>query len=92
MEGMPRIRLEVENLRYTVMHAVNERAQEFKVAVNDALTKVLESFDLNEFIVAEIQRQMKNSIKTALTRAMSYEMEKYFQDKIRAIIDAHLNQ
>jgi len=92
MNGTPTVRLEVQSMRYTVMHAIQERSAEFQAAVDEALTKAFESFDLGEFIVSEVRRQMSNSIKTALTHAMSFEMEKYFQDKIRRIIEAHLDR
>ena len=56
MLGTPKIRLEVEHMRYTVMHAIEERDEEFKAAVDAALTKAFDEFDVNDFIMAEIDR------------------------------------
>ena len=83
MLGTPKIRLEVEHMRYTVIHAIEERSEEFKAAVDAALTKAFDEFDVNDFIATEIDRQMKHVVQIAIGDAMGYEFRSWLQERFR---------
>lgn len=92
MLGTPKIRLEVEHMRYTVMHAIEERSEEFKAAVDAALTKALDEFDVNDFITTEINMQMQGAVQTAIRNALDYEFTSWLRERFRGALDGAIKR
>lgn len=82
---MPLLRLELEGMRYQVMHALAVHQKEIEESVEAVLKREIEAFDFEAIIRCEVQR----AFSKALTDAIQHHvwetlMEPEIQERIRS--------
>lgn len=68
---MPMIRLEVEGMRYSVIHAFTMHSVEIQQALDKALEKALSDFDFAAVVKAEADRVLRESVVKAVASVAS---------------------
>jgi len=63
MEQLPRIRLELENMSYQIVHALMTHDQEISDYVNKALGQMIEEFDYHSVVQEIVDKAIRQSIE-----------------------------
>lgn len=83
---LPRIRIEVERMRYQITHAFASHNEEIKQAVEDGLTKALSEYDFEGEIKKVSTEIITTTIKDSLLDYFRYGAGRETINK--AVIDA----
>jgi len=86
MSGMvtPILRLELEGMRYQVVHALSIHQEEIQAAVDAAVKAAIESLDFATIVRAEVDRALKDAVKGAIAHGASKVL---WDPEIAKIID-----
>jgi len=88
-DELPIIKLELDRMRYSVVHAFNQRNAELEEIVNEELEKALENFSYAQ----EIRKVVDNVLQEAIKRAVeSFFMFGGGQQVINEMIGDVLNK
>jgi ribosomal protein S3AE len=95
----PMIRLELDQMRYQVLHALTLHQAEIQEQVDEALKKALAEFDFDKVIREAVDRELNEAIRKAFGQAVSNilyssEMRQLLQDasasKVRLAVEKAL--
>ena len=70
--NLPIIRLELENLRYQVVHALAAHHREIETQTNEMLAKAIESFDFKAVVLAEANKVITATVEKAVREHFAY--------------------
>ena len=72
MLEMPRIRIEVERMKYQVIHAFADHTEEIKAAVEAGLVQAIATYPFEEEIRKASEQVITEAIKDTLTHYFKY--------------------
>lgn len=79
------IRLDIERMRYSVVHAFMEHTKEIETTLGDACDRALKDFDFDAIVKQESDVVIREAVKSAISHAVSKMMwEKPIHDIIKA--------
>ena len=79
------IRLDVEFMRHSIVHAFNQHTKELEETLDKEIRTVLAQFDFQTLVKDECQRLLRDYIKRALADAIS---NAFLQEGLRGIFKA----
>ncbi len=71
---MPIIRLEVEGMKYQILHAFTQHNDEIEKVVADALAQVLKNFDFSDLIRKEVSRLLGECVRKGISEAVAQSL------------------
>lgn len=69
----PLVRLDIEGLRYQVLHAIAMHHKEVEEAVDAEMKRIIETFDFQDMIRKAVNQALQQHIESAIKNAM-YEL------------------
>ena len=90
---LPRIRIEVDRMKYEILHAFHNRDEEIEKVVEAELTKAIESYPFEDEIYKVAQETISEVVSRSIKDYFSYgEGYKFIQDIISKSIQAKLKE
>lgn len=72
---LPMIRLDIEGMRHSVVHAFNEHSKEVEEAVSKAVNEAIANFDFAGTVAREARAVIGELVKRAMTDAIQRAFE-----------------
>lgn len=72
MFDLPRIKIEIENMRYQIVHAFSTHNDEIEKAVDEEIRKVIENYPFSEVVSKLASEVLEKSIKHSLEEFLLY--------------------
>ena len=72
MYEQPELRLELQNMKYTVIHALQQHNHEIEKYVEEKLKDVVDNFDYEKTIKEMANDVIRKSVENAVTSYFSY--------------------
>lgn len=77
MHEFPVIKLEIQDMKYQVLHALHQHHSETETHVNEALERSLKNFDYERVV----EDAVKSQLEKAITSAVSHTITQIFWDE-----------
>ena len=88
MMQLPRIRIEVENMKYQIIHAFSSHNDEIERAVDEELTKAIQNYPFDVQIAKLANEVITEAIKSALQDFFIYgEGRKQIEELLKGIVN-----
>jgi hypothetical protein len=93
MYDMPKVRIDVEAMRYQIIHAFSQHNDEIEKALDQELVAQLKAFDFKAAVRQEIGQVLQGAISTAIRNFFSYGNpgEKVISEVINSVLKGSLN-
>ena len=88
MEGIPTIRLDIEGMKISILHAISERTDEIKRTVEDELNKL----DIEGLIRNTVRTTTPTLIRKAIEDTIRNQVEWQFHQAIKEPITFAIKQ
>lgn len=89
MQGLPMIRLEVEGMRYAIVHAFSTQMD----GVQEYIEESLKNMDIGKVVVAQVEQQVPRLVEEAVKQAIKDTLYATMRDEqVRTILDEQVRR
>jgi len=87
----PTIRLELNGMRQSIVHALTQYNSELETQVNEEIEKAIESFDLHSYIQDEVWRTLREVVSSSLQSQIKWQLGNKITTEVERILAEQLN-
>jgi L-lactate utilization protein LutC len=91
MDQFPMIRLEVEGMKHSVVHAFANHNREIEEYVDKAVADAIKNFNLDAYVSSETHKAIEAVVDSTLRSYLDWKLRDAIQEAARAEIVKRLN-
>lgn len=84
MLHFPKIRLEIDGMKYQIVHAISQHNDELEAALDDAIDRAIASYPFESEIMSMAKDAINESIKRSIQEYFMYGEGKEFINRVVA--------